>query len=104
LGFSEADFPVLYPVACSPQAWASAAPFLLLRAALGIFPDAPRHELRIYHPTLPAWLGEVVIDRLKIGETRLKLRFTRTGSTCAVDVLEQHGDPVRIMVELSSRV
>jgi glycogen debranching enzyme len=101
MGLAEADFPVLYPVACSPQAWASAAPFLLLRAALGIFADAPRGELRIYNPTLPAWLGEVVLDRFSIGQTRLKLRFSRTGAACAVDVLEQEGDPIRVMVELS---
>jgi len=101
MGLSEADFPVMYPVACSPQAWASAAPFLLLRSALGIFADAPRHELRIYNPTLPAWLGEVVLDRFRIGNTRLKIRFSRTGAACAVDVLEQEGDPIRVLVELS---
>jgi glycogen debranching enzyme len=101
IGFADADFPVLYPVACSPQAWSSAAPFLLLRAALGIFADAPRGELRIYNPTLPAWLGEVVLDRFHVGKTRLKIRFTRTGAACAVDVLEQEGDPIRVLVELS---
>jgi glycogen debranching enzyme len=101
LGFAEGEFPVLYPVACSPQAWASAAPFLLLRSALGIFADAPRRELRIYNPTLPAWLGEVVLDRFTIGNTRLKIRFTRTGAACGVEVLEQEGDPIRVLVELS---
>ncbi len=101
MGLAEADFPVSYPVACSPQAWASAAPFLLLRAALGIFADAPKRELRIYNPTLPAWLGEVVLDRFRVGNTRLKIRFSRTGAACAVDVLEQEGDPIRVLVELS---
>jgi glycogen debranching enzyme len=101
MGLAEGDFPVLYPVACSPQAWASAAPFLLLRAALGIFADAPRAELRIINPMLPAWLGEVVLDRFRIGNTRLKIRFTRTGAATAVDVLEQDGDPIRVLVELS---
>jgi glycogen debranching enzyme len=104
LGFAEADFPVRYPVACAPQAWASAAPFLLLRAVLGIFADAPRRELRIYNPMFPAWLGEVVLDRFRIGKTRLKLRFTRTGAACAVDVLEQEGDSIRVVVELSPSV
>jgi glycogen debranching enzyme len=101
MGMAEADFPVLYPVACSPQAWASVAPVLLLRSALGIFADAPRHELRIYNPTMPAWLGEVVLDRFRVGNTRLKIRFSRTGAACAVDVLEQDGDPIRVLVELS---
>jgi glycogen debranching enzyme len=101
MGMSEGDFPVFYPVACSPQAWASAAPALLLRSALGIFADAPRRELRIYNPTLPAWLGEVVLDKLRIGNTRLKIRFSRTGAACGVEVLEQDGDPIRVLVELS---
>ncbi|MBS1151238.1 MAG: hypothetical protein H6Q89_2936, partial [Myxococcaceae bacterium] len=38
---------VPYPVACSPQAWASAAPFLLLQAALGIHIDARARHLAI---------------------------------------------------------
>ena len=97
VGQADADFPVLYPVACSPQAWASATPFLLLRSALGIFADAPRRELRIYNPTLPPWLGEVVLDRFRVGKTRLKLRFSRSGAACAVDVLEQEGDPIRVL-------
>jgi glycogen debranching enzyme len=101
MGLLEGDFPVLYPVACFPQAWASAAPALLLRAALGIFADAPRRELRIYNPTLPTWLSEVVLDRFRVGNTRLKIRFSRTGTTCGVDVLEQDGDPIRVLVELS---
>src|SRR6185503_4788148 len=32
--------PTLYPVACSPQSWAAAAPFLLLQACLGLSIDA----------------------------------------------------------------
>ena len=28
--------PVLYPVACAPQAWASVVPFALLQACLGL--------------------------------------------------------------------
>jgi glycogen debranching enzyme len=33
---TDSRFPVRYPTACSPQAWATAAPFLLLRAMLGV--------------------------------------------------------------------
>ena len=32
------DFPVEYPTACSPQAWATGAPLMLLRAMLGLEP------------------------------------------------------------------
>ena len=37
--------PTLYPVACAPQAWASATPFTLLEAALGLeFDVEPRRD------------------------------------------------------------
>jgi glycogen debranching enzyme len=101
IGPEEADFPVRYPVACNPQAWASSAPFLLLRSALGIFPDATKGELRIHNPTLPAWLGFVQLDRFRVGQSRLKLRFGRTRAAVAVEVLEQEGDPIRVLVELA---
>jgi glycogen debranching enzyme len=40
-GFPRSDgpFPVRYPTACSPQAWATAAPFLWLRTMLGMEPE-----------------------------------------------------------------
>ena len=45
--------PTLYPVACSPQAWASATPFTLLEASLGLEFDAPAGEIRLHNPRLP---------------------------------------------------
>jgi glycogen debranching enzyme/putative sterol carrier protein len=35
----ETSFPAEYPTACSPQAWASGAPLMLIRALLGLEPD-----------------------------------------------------------------
>ena len=55
--------PTLYPVACSPQAWASATPFTLLEAALGLEFDAARGEIRLRNPRLPEFLNEVVAAR-----------------------------------------
>ena len=43
-------------------AWSSAAWFLLLRACLGLFPDAPRGRLEIVAPRLPPWLDEVLLE------------------------------------------
>ena len=48
------QFPVEYPTACSPQAWATGAPFLLLRALLGLEP-VQGHLL--VDPALPTRLG-----------------------------------------------
>ncbi|MFB3738729.1 MAG: glycogen debranching N-terminal domain-containing protein [Candidatus Velamenicoccus archaeovorus] len=53
---SESRFPVRYPTACSPQAWATAAPFLLLRALLGV--DVRDGEV-VCDPHVPEQLGRV---------------------------------------------
>ena len=49
-------FPVEYPTACSPQAWASGAPLLLLRAILGLEPVG---DHLLVDPALPAMLGQI---------------------------------------------
>jgi glycogen debranching enzyme len=53
-GYPRADtgFPVQYPTACSPMAWAAGAPILCLRAMLGLEPDSERRTLTI-DPRLP---------------------------------------------------
>jgi glycogen debranching enzyme len=50
------DYPVEYPTACSPQAWATATPLLLLRVLLGIEPPNGAAE---HQPFLPARIGEL---------------------------------------------
>jgi glycogen debranching enzyme len=43
----DTSFPVPYPTACSPQAWAAAAPVLTLQAVLGLRPDPATRTLRV---------------------------------------------------------
>ncbi len=50
------DFPVEYPTACSPQAWATGAPLLLLRAILGL---EPINEQLVVDAALPKTLGQL---------------------------------------------
>ena len=88
-----------YPVACSPQAWSSAAWFLLLRAALGLFPDAPRRMLRIVAPQLPSWLDEVVLEGLRIGPARATLRFKRGPKVASAEVVDLEG-PLNVRIEV----
>jgi hypothetical protein len=45
--------PTLYPVACSPQAWAAGTPLMLLQSSLGLEFDQDRHEILLRHPRLP---------------------------------------------------
>ncbi|MBX6332381.1 MAG: amylo-alpha-1,6-glucosidase [Gemmatimonadaceae bacterium] len=93
--------PVLYPVSCSPQAWASGAFFMLLQAATGILPDAPGHELHIREPALPPFLRELVIQGLQVGGSRVALQFTRRGERTLANLLDVEGDPVRVRIDLS---
>ena len=50
------QFPVEYPTACSPQAWSTGAPLLILRALLGLEPIADR---LLVDPALPTQLAEI---------------------------------------------
>ena len=52
-------FPVEYPTACSPRAWSSAAPMLLLRVILGM---EPRDEHLTVKPALPESITEIELD------------------------------------------
>jgi glycogen debranching enzyme len=83
--------PVLYPVACAPQAWASATPFTLLEAALGLEFDAARGEIRLRDPRLPEFLNEVVLRDLKLGPSSVDLRVRRHGEEVSLEVLRTRG-------------
>ena len=47
-------YPVQYPTACSPQAWSTGAPLLLLRAVLGL---EPAGDNLVVDPALPVSVG-----------------------------------------------
>jgi glycogen debranching enzyme len=83
--------PTLYPVACAPQAWASATPFTLLEAALGLEFDAQRGEIRLHNPRLPAFLNEVFLRDLQLGSSSVDLRVRRHGDDVSLEVLRTRG-------------
>jgi glycogen debranching enzyme len=89
--------PTLYPVACAPQAWASATPFTLLEAALGLEFDARRGEIRLRNPRLPAFLNEVILRELRLGTSSVDLRISRHGDEVSLEVLRTRG---RIQVSI----
>lgn len=97
---TEGRRPVLYPVSCSPQAWASGAFFMLLQASTGVLPDAPGHELHIREPLLPPFLRRLVIEGMQIGGSRVSLQFTRRGKRTLANLLDVEGDPLRVRIDL----
>src|SRR5947199_228103 len=83
--------PTLYPVACAPQAWASATPFSLLEAALGLEFDAARGEIRLRDPHLPEFLNEVLLRDLRLGPSSVDLRVRRHGDEVSLEVVRTRG-------------
>ena len=55
------DYPVEYPTACSPHAWATAAPLFLLRILLGL---EARDGAIEQHAVLPEGIGSLALTRL----------------------------------------
>jgi glycogen debranching enzyme len=96
------EFPTHYPVACSPQAWSSAALFLLLRAVLGLHADAPGGRLLIRNPRLPAGLEDLRVEGLRLGGSRLDLHFRRTGEGTFAAVSRLDGPPLSVRIDLTA--
>jgi len=92
--------PTLYPVACAPQAWASATPFTLLEAALGLEFDASHGEIRLRNPRLPPFLNDVVLRDLQLGPSSVDLRVRRHGDDVSLEVLRTRGE-IRVSIVLA---
>ncbi len=66
LARSETPFPIAYPTAARPQAWAAAAPILLLQVLLGLVPDRRRQVLQtVAPPEIPAWAGALRLSGIR---------------------------------------
>ncbi|MGH7426100.1 MAG: amylo-alpha-1,6-glucosidase, partial [Candidatus Methylomirabilales bacterium] len=87
-----------YPVACSPQAWAAASPFILLQAMLGLSARADQNVLTVNKPILPPWLETVEIKSLRVGSSTLSLMFTREQGVTTFSLLSREGD-IRVVME-----
>ncbi|MGA3303791.1 MAG: amylo-alpha-1,6-glucosidase [Methylovirgula sp.] len=83
--------PTAYPVACAPQAWASAAPFAFLSACIGLSLRHDSNEIHFEDPRLPDFLDELTIRNLQLGETRADIQLRRDGDDVTVSVLARDG-------------
>lgn len=83
--------PILYPVACIPQAWACGAPFMMLQAMLGLEFDLDAREIRLSNPVVPSYLGEVIIKNLRLGDALVDFAVRGEGSAVALRVLQTRG-------------
>jgi glycogen debranching enzyme len=87
-GFTQraGEGPVLYPVACAPQAWSAASVFLLFQSCLGIQIDGLKRQVMLLRPTLPDFLNEVRIMNLQVGDASVDLDVMRHGEDVSVTV------------------
>jgi glycogen debranching enzyme len=94
--------PTLYPVACSPQAWASATAFSLIEASLGLELDPQHHEVRFRNPGLPAFLDEVTLRNLRLADSSVDIKVRRHGDDVSLEILRRRGPKLQISL-VSSR-
>jgi glycogen debranching enzyme len=85
-GLRRADtpFPIAYPTAARPQAWAAGTPVLLLQLLLGLRPDRARQALESVAPLdLPSWAGEVRLSGVRAFDRQWDVRLS--GGRVSVD-------------------
>lgn len=89
--------PTLYPVACSPQAWAAGSVFMMLEACLGLSIDGPRREVHVHRPRMPRGINEFHIRNLRLDHASIDLLFHKEKRDVGVLVMRKEG-PLDIIV------
>ena len=72
------DFPVPYPTACRPQAWAAGVPLAVVALCLGLAPDAPAGTISV-NPALPRGLDRIETLGIPFPGGQLSLRYDAGG-------------------------
>jgi glycogen debranching enzyme len=73
---AETRFPIAYPTAARPQAWAAGTPVLLLQLLLGLRPDRRQSTLETFAPPeLPAWTGSLRLSGVRAFERPWEIKL-----------------------------
>jgi glycogen debranching enzyme len=73
---TETRFPIAYPTAARPQAWAAGTPVLLLQLLLGLDPDRRQNTLETVAPSeLPAWAGSLRLSGVRAFDRLWEVRL-----------------------------
>ncbi|HKQ62729.1 MAG TPA: amylo-alpha-1,6-glucosidase [Candidatus Polarisedimenticolaceae bacterium] len=91
--------PVLYPVACSPQAWSAGSVLLLFHAILGLSISSPEARVSFFRPRLPAAIDQLFIHNLRVAGATVDLHLARHEQDVGVNVLRREGDVEVIVVK-----
>jgi len=84
--------PTRYPVACSPQAWASGVVFQMIQACLGLSIDADARRLSFERATLPPFLTWFRALNLNLPWGQVDLLVERHDADVEVTVLRSEAD------------
>jgi glycogen debranching enzyme len=87
----QGEGPTLYPVACSPQAWAASTPIALLGVCLGLRFEAHRNTIVLDAPMLPPSVDHLMLHNLRLGDGGADLLLRRVGTTVQLEVLRRSG-------------
>jgi glycogen debranching enzyme len=85
------EAPLQFPVACSPQAAAAGAVFLLMQSVLGISIDALDRQIVLAHPVVPDGLNEISVRNLCVGDSSVDFTVRRHGGSVSVSVDRREG-------------
>ncbi len=89
--------PTFYPVACSPQAWAAAAPIALIEACLGLTFDIAGDCIEMRNPVLPRFVDRVTLRNVRLGHSLLDLVVRAADGGVTTTVIRRSG-PARLVV------
>ena len=65
---------------------------MLLEASLGMTLDQAHNEIRFNRPLLPAFIDDIQIRNLRLGDNTIDLLLQRHGRDVVVDILNRTGD------------
>ncbi|MFW5736447.1 MAG: glycogen debranching N-terminal domain-containing protein [Halanaerobium sp.] len=85
-GFNRNEGLVKYPMSCSPQAWAAAAPFLLLETILGLEVDLPNDKLYL-NPDFPTDINYIKLEDLILGDEKISFELKRIDDEVKLNLL-----------------
>jgi glycogen debranching enzyme len=84
--------PTLYPIACIPQAWASASIFALVQASFGIQFDQGPGEIHFDRPVLPEFLDELHLRGLQTKHGTADVLLRRYHGDVALNITRRQGN------------
>jgi len=90
----QGDFPVPYPTACRPQAWAAGVPLAIATMCLGLQPDIPAGTITV-NPVLPRKLRRIEAHGIPFPSGELSL-------TCGADGIRALAMPEGVRLELTT--